>query len=65
MQQIAFQHPPLRHLNIIRETWILCCLQHEFSPPTKEPLEANVLRNLRSYEAVVSGCSWVDLVTDS
>ena len=65
MQQMAFQHPPLRHLNIISETWKLGCFQNEFSLPAKGPLEADGLRILRSFEAGVSVGSWVDLVTDS
>ena len=67
MKQIALQHPPLRHLNIISicETWKLGCFQNEFSLPSKGPLGVDGLRILRSFEAGVSVGSWIDLVTDS
>ena len=63
MQQMAFQHPPLRHLRITLQALKMDCLQSEFGPLSILPLEADGLRNLGSCDAVTSSGSWVDAVT--
>ena len=64
MQQMAFRHPPMRHLNITPEALKIDCLHSEleFSPALTLPLEAEAdgLRYQGFCDAVINCGSWVD-----